>query len=235
MLTLPPPKEIIMTAQTQVLSSIIEVIAEIGKTGVGKDRINTHHKFQFRGIDDIYNALSPLLAKHKICMVPKVLSRECVERSAKDNKIQFHVTVHVAYQLISSIDHSMLQIEVYGEALDSSDKATSKAMSSAYKTAAVQAFCIPIEGNNDADLSSPEVLQTYEMAKLPAISEQECAFLKKQVHDAINVPDLMVLFENIRKRCEDALDETTYELLKAETTAKRAALRKAEQANTIEG
>jgi hypothetical protein len=41
--------------------------------------------------------------------------------------------------------------------MDMADKATNKAMSAAYKYACLQAFCIPTEGDNDADASTPDV------------------------------------------------------------------------------
>lgn len=47
---------------------------------------------------------------------------------------------------------------MFGEAMDSADKATNKAMSAAYKYMATQEFCIPTEGDNDADLHTPEVV-----------------------------------------------------------------------------
>ena len=44
-----------------------------------------------------------------------------------------------------------------GEAMDSGDKATNKAMSAAYKYAAFQTFAIPTEGTPDADAETHEV------------------------------------------------------------------------------
>jgi hypothetical protein len=44
--------------------------------------------------------------------------------------------------------------------MDSADKATNKAMSAAYKYACLQTFCIPTEGDNDADSHHPEVKVT---------------------------------------------------------------------------
>ena len=41
--------------------------------------------------------------------------------------------------------------------MDSGDKASNKAMSAAYKYAAIQTFCIPTEGDNDADSTTHEV------------------------------------------------------------------------------
>ena len=48
-------------------------------------------------------------------------------------------------------DGSKHTVKTYGEAMDSGDKATNKAMSAAYKYAAFQAFAIPTEGNNSED------------------------------------------------------------------------------------
>ena len=60
--------------------------------------------------------------------------------------IQYHV-----YDLVCAEDGSKHTIATIGEAMDSADKATNKAMSAAYKYAAFQAFAIPTEGDNDAD------------------------------------------------------------------------------------
>jgi len=44
-----------------------------------------------------------------------------------------------------------------GEAMDSGDKSSNKAMSAAYKYACFQAFCIPTEGDNDADNTTHDI------------------------------------------------------------------------------
>ena len=63
----------------------------------------------------------------------------------------FYVTVEAEFDLVSADDGSKHTIRTFGEAMDSGDKATNKAMSAAFKYAAFQAFCIPTEGDNDAD------------------------------------------------------------------------------------
>ena len=45
-------------------------------------------------------------------------------------------------------------VKTFGEAMDSGDKATNKAMSAAYKYACFKAFSIPTEGDNDADATA---------------------------------------------------------------------------------
>lgn len=55
------------------------------------------------------------------------------------------MVVKAEFDFVATEDGSKHTVETYGEAMDSSDKATNKAMSIAYKYAAFQAFCIPTE------------------------------------------------------------------------------------------
>ena len=58
---------------------------------------------------------------------------------------------------MSAEDGSKTTARMIGEAMDSGDKATNKAMSAAYKYAAFQTFAIPTEGTPDADAETHEV------------------------------------------------------------------------------
>lgn len=138
----------------KVYLAIAEVSAKLAQQGISKDRKNDQQGYKFRGIDDVYNALAPLLSAHKLCILPTVLERECVERTTAKGTVLFYVTVKVRFDIVSAEDGSKHEIVTFGEAMDSGDKATNKAMSAAYKYAAMQAFCIPTEGDNDADATT---------------------------------------------------------------------------------
>ena len=140
-----------------VYKAIADVSAEIALTGISKDRKNEQQGYKFRGIDDVYNALAPFLAEAKLCILPNVLEREVVERQTKSGGALFYVTVKVRFDFVSAEDDSKHEVTTYGEAMDSGDKATNKAMSAAFKYACMQAFCIPTEGDNDADATTHEV------------------------------------------------------------------------------
>jgi hypothetical protein len=140
-----------MMAGPKVYRSIAGVANELSKRGIGKGRTNAQEHYQFRSIDDVYNRLSPVLAKHKLCILPQVLEHNAVERHGSEGALLLSVTLKVAYHIISAEDGSSHVIEVFGEALDEGDKATSKAMSAAYKYALLQAFCIPVVGQEDPD------------------------------------------------------------------------------------
>ena len=142
----------------KVYQSINAVQKELSTIGITKDRTNTQGSgYKFRGIDDVYNAIAPLLAKHGLCILPRVLTRECVERLSKNGGALFYVTVEVEFDFVSAEDGSKHTIKTFGEAMDSGDKATNKAMSAAYKYAAFQAFSIPTESDNDEDASTHDV------------------------------------------------------------------------------
>lgn len=146
----------------RVYSAIAAVMAALATEGISKERRNQQQGYNFRGIDDVYNALSPILSRHNLCMLPRILSREVVERQTAGSdrsppKPLFYVTVEAEFDLVCAEDGSKHTIRTYGEAMDMADKATNKAMSAAYKYAAMQAFAIPTEGDNDADATTHEV------------------------------------------------------------------------------
>jgi hypothetical protein len=144
-----------MDAQNQPVPNVYACIAavsfDIAQTGISKDRKNESQHYKFRGIDDVYNAIAPILAKHKLVIIPRIVAREVVERQTQKGGTLFYVTVQAEFDFVSALDGSKATVRTYGEAMDSADKATNKAMSAAYKYAAFQTFCIPTEGDNDAD------------------------------------------------------------------------------------
>ena len=162
----------------KVYEAIAAVTAELAKTGIAKDRKNTQQNYKFRGIDDIYNALAPALAKAGLCVLPRVIRREVTERATKSGSTLFYVVCDVEFDFVSAEDGSRHTVSVVGEAMDSADKATNKAMSAAYKYAALMAFCIPTEGDNDADAATHEVAPATDVgAWLDAIDSADSAAL----------------------------------------------------------
>jgi hypothetical protein len=145
-----------MSAAPNVYACIAAVSAEIAQTGISKSRNNQQQGYKFRGIDDVYNALAPILAKNKLVILPRMLSREQTERTTAKGGVLFSVVVDAEFDFVSAEDGSKHTTKAYGEAMDSADKATNKAMSAAYKYTAFQTFCIPTEGDNDADAQTHE-------------------------------------------------------------------------------
>lgn len=164
-----------MTDKLQVYESIAAVMADLSQKGIGKARENQQQGYKFRGIDDVYNTLSELLSKHKLCILPFCQDRKSVERQTKSGAVMFYTVVTMKYIVVSAIDGSVVECCTVGEAMDSADKSTNKAMSAAYKYLCLQMFCIPTEGDNDADATTPEPItpkQTAPKQQPPATKPQ---------------------------------------------------------------
>lgn len=176
-----------------VYQAIAAVMADLSAGGIGKTRQNTAQGYNFRGIDDVLNALAPILSTHRLVILPRVLGRICEERETKQGGRMAYVTVDVEFDLVCAEDGSIHTIRVAGEAMDSADKATNKAMSAAYKYAAIQAFCIPTEGENDADAQTHEVKAT-KTAPNPGIKDAGDFLTKTLGMDLIKFNDFKAAY-----------------------------------------
>lgn len=215
----------------KVYEAINKVQEELAHLGISKNRTNTQGaSYKFRGIDDVYNTLSPLLAKHGLCILPRVLSRECVERQSGAGKPLFYVTVDAEFDFVSAEDGSKHTVKTFGEAMDSGDKATNKAMSAAFKYAAFQAFAIPTEGDNDADATTHDVApRQQKAANAPApMSDSEVNFCINEMRICTDLETLKGIFAGAYKRANDdqkVTIKTAYDVCKEVigTPAKEAA------------
>jgi len=170
----------------KVYEAINNVQKDLSKIGIGKDSFNSGQQFKFRGIDAVYNTLSPLLSEHGLCILPRMISRQCDERTNTKGTLLLYVTVEAEFDLVSAEDGSKHTIKTFGEAMDTGDKATNKAMSAAYKYACIQSFAIPTEGDNDADATSHEVISNNlllenakaNMTKASTLPELQAAYNK---------------------------------------------------------
>lgn len=188
-----------------VAKCIAKVQAQLAKEGISKDRRNQQQNYSFRGIDDVYNALSGLLADAGLVIVPSYETREIAEREAKSGGVLFSVVVKGMYTLIAAEDGSELRAgPFWGEAMDSADKATNKAMSAAYKYMAMQVFAIPTEGDNDADGSTHTVTAIQRTKITPTAGVFEQLDIERQrlveyhagmITDAYNRKEISLAYE----------------------------------------
>ena len=141
---------------TTIQACLVAVMGEV--TAVGKNDKNTHQGFNFRGIDAVVNAVGPALRKHHVVVMPEVVDYTYGEiEIGKDRKLTGHAKVKVRYSFYGP-EGDALTTTVVAESMDSGDKATAKAMSVAFRTALLQALCLPTN-EPDPDAS------TYERAE----------------------------------------------------------------------
>lgn len=133
---------------------------DLSEVGISKSQENKFDNYKFRGIDDVYNTLSKVLAKHGLLIMPNVINQHTVQVSTQKGGTMNHTTLQVIYTFISSHDGTTHRLKMRGEAMDRGDKSINKAFSAAYKYLCLQVFCIPLQGNEDADSESHSVIET---------------------------------------------------------------------------
>lgn len=210
-----------------VYKKIAAVSAAMAQHGISKSRNNQQQGYKFRGIDDVYNALAPVLAQQELVILPRVLSREVTERTTSKGGALFYVTVEAEFDFVAASDGSKHTIKTYGEAMDSADKATNKAMSAAYKYACMQAFCIPTEGDNDADATTHDVApRQSKPQQAQGLSEKELDEVGLAMHECADLDKLKEIFGAAYKKAtqeQQATLKAGYDKQKAYLTQKEAA------------
>jgi hypothetical protein len=146
-----------------IYQAIPKVMAAVG--AIEKGRRNTQQNYAFRGIDDVFSAFQRPLIDAGIFYVPEVLAHEHESVPTKLGGVLNYTRLQVAYTFYAS-DGSNVRAVVAGEAMDSADKSTNKAMSAALKYALLQIFCVPVE-QDDADQ------ETHEMSTRTAVQSDK--------------------------------------------------------------
>ena len=141
-----------MAEKKNIFETINAVMAEVG--AIGKDSQNKQQGFMYRGVDAVMNALNPAFIKHKLFVTPEVISQKREERVTDKGKSLIYSILLVKYTFYAE-DGSSVFVIVPGEGMDSGDKASNKAMSSAFKYACFQVFCIATEEMKDPDAETP--------------------------------------------------------------------------------
>lgn len=142
-----------MSEPTKIYAQMSKVMAEV--RAIGKNGKNEDDNYTFRKVDDVYNALQPVLSKHGVFFVPSVLE-STEEKIGTAKRTQVRVKLKVQYKIFAD-DGSAIEAIVYGEAIDGSDKAHNKALTAAFKYLLIQVFCIAVGEMPDADRQSPEL------------------------------------------------------------------------------
>ncbi|MFE3452443.1 ERF family protein [Nonomuraea sp. NPDC059194] len=127
--------------------NIYQALAQVMKKvrSVAKRDQNSHGNYVFRGVDAVVNAVGPKLRDVGVIVVPIVEDSSYDTVEVGRNRTQMgHAQVTVTYRFYGP-DGTHLDCRVPGEAMDSGDKAMSKAMSVAFRTALIQALCLPTD------------------------------------------------------------------------------------------
>lgn len=172
-----------MADHPTIYEALSAVMGEV--QAVGKDGRNEQQNYMFRGVDAVVNAVGPALRSHGVIVVPELVAAEYRPYATKSGTQMMGCTVHVRY-VFHGPKGDTITCSVMGESSDSGDKATPKAFSVAYRTALLQALCIPTD-DPDPDLTSNE------RAAHPAVID---GALAKRVRDACTTKELRDSFRS---------------------------------------
>lgn len=141
-----------MSDQPTVYAAFSAAMEEV--QAVRKEGFNKSQSYNFRGIDQVVNAVGPIFRKHKIIPIPHKTVAEYRDVMTSTGKPSREVTVTVTYRFYGPAgDH--IEAEVPGESMDSGDKGAAKAMSVAYRILLLQSLIIPTD-DRDPDQDSYE-------------------------------------------------------------------------------
>lgn len=172
-------------SEQKIYPAMIAVMRRIG--AIGKNQKNMQQKFNYRGIDDCYNALHAIMAEEGVFTTSEVLARERQERTNKNGTVLAFVSAEIKYTFHAE-DGSNVSTTVIGEGMDSGDKASNKAMAVAHKYALLQAFMVATDEQKDPDAESHEVVR----------------YTQKDIDEAIEAADTAESADMVREIWIDA-------------------------------
>ena len=149
-----------MTANTDtttpaIYAALVGVMHDIG--AIEKKQENKFDRYNFRGIDDLLNALQPALVARGVIVLPDIEECQLDNYETAKGAIMLRAVLRVRFTFYCATDGSSVSCTVQGEGADRGDKAVNKAHSSAMKNAMFEALCIPVEngGMVDSETDSP--------------------------------------------------------------------------------
>ncbi|WP_028814457.1 ERF family protein [Streptomyces flavidovirens] len=116
-------------------------------------KANTTGSYQFRGVDSALNAFGPACRLHGVLVLP--IRTETAYRDVKTSggKPSRECTATVTYRIIGPTGDS-IEVQSAGESMDSADKGTAKALSTALRSLLFLGGLVP---TNDADPDASNV------------------------------------------------------------------------------
>jgi len=143
-------------AAPNIVRCMAAVMGSVGAVPKGHKMEAGPAKYRYRSIEDVVPAVHAALVEHGVVVVPRVIESRFDEIDRGPNKSRMYRTLltveHVFY---GPAGDSVAAITV-GEAMDTSDKSSNKAMTAALKYALIEALMIPLESAPDPDHDRPD-------------------------------------------------------------------------------
>lgn len=169
-----------------IFTLIPKIMQEVGAISKEKKFSGNGFSYNFRGIEDMYLAIQPALVKHGVFCAPEVIHSEStvMEKQNQTGQTQFsyRTLIRVRHRFYAS-DGSYVDVTTQGEGIDTSDKASNKAMSAAMKYAFIELLSIPTQDIEDSDRESPQAEKAIKPASGAPIIRPENPPFEDGVHN----------------------------------------------------
>lgn len=176
----------------------VRAMGEVGAIAKEGQITEGPQRYKFRGIEQVQQRLQPILVKHGLVILPRTIERiDHPVRTTRSGGSMYAVALHVEFTIYGPRGDSLV-MDTWGEGADSGDKSSGKAHSMAYKTAMLEAFCVPTETDTDdgdrtrpEDTYGPEIRQRAQRAwaaALEANDEPALAGVRSRANGLLEVP-----------------------------------------------
>jgi len=146
-----------MSETKMIYKKMAAVMSDIKAIGKDQKVQAGPARFNFRGIDDVYNALHAVMAAHQVFNTVELLDYKPLKEVETANGRKQYQAYNLYRYHFWAEDGSRVSSDAIGEALDSGDKASSKAASMGHKYALLQVFMIPTADMQDGDKETHDV------------------------------------------------------------------------------
>ena len=168
---------------SKIHAALLAAMHDIAKTGIAKTSQASlgGASVHYRGIEAAMNEMSLVLIRCGINVTPSYSDLAITERAKGEGKATRFATVRGTFTFAAD-DGSHVICSTYGEAMDSGDKAITKAQSVAFRTALFQQFVVPTmamdpeEGGDDEGVLNDDCRERVETAG----TEEELRSLSKE-------------------------------------------------------
>lgn len=168
-----------MTETTTDTRNVIQRIVDIKKSvgPVKKQERNSQQGWNFRGVDAVVNAVEDHMSAHGVVIYPsKTVTQKTTMTTNKGSQVNVSL-VTVDYTFTDG--ETSITAQVSAESFDSGDKATTKAMSVAYRIVLLQTLTLPTDDRDpDHDIYDAQPTQASDW-----ISQAEQSTTADQIRD----------------------------------------------------
>lgn len=146
--------------QVPVHTAWARVMADVQSISKGDERADVGGRYMFRGVDRVVNAVGPALRRHGVLVLPaRIVDKEYTETKTSGGKAMQDCTVTVEWMIVGPAGDLLPPVQSVGQANDTGDKATAKAMSVAQRVLFLTALQIPTQ--------DPDVDRGHERGERP--------------------------------------------------------------------